>query len=184
MIEIKTVTEHTELAGIQQLQQVNLKKKLDPGEATSEGFVTAEYSIDFLETMHAASPSIIAKDGDEVVGYALVALTAIRDHHDLLADLFNVIDRTLYHGLLLKDAKYVIVGQLCVAKNYRGMGLVDQMYGHFKKCLSNRYDYCITDVASENTRSLKAHQKAGFQVIDSLSYGGISWDIVLWDWTV
>jgi L-amino acid N-acyltransferase YncA len=39
-------------------------------------------------------------------------------------------------------------------------------------------------VAKDNPRSLKAHQKKGFQVIDSLSYGGIGWDIVLWDWNV
>lgn len=184
MIEIKTVTDFTELAGIQKLQQENLRKQLGKEEAASEGFVTAEYSLAFLESMHRASPSIIAKDGDAVVGYALVALPSIREQHDLLADLFDVIDKKTYQNLLLKDARYVVVGQLCVAKQYRGLGLVYQMYAHFKKSLSNNYDYCITDVASDNPRSLKAHQKTGFRVIDSLSYGGISWDIVLWDWTV
>jgi hypothetical protein len=29
---------------------------------------------------------------------------------------------------------------------------------------------------------LKAHKKTGFQVIDELSFEGIGWDIVLWDW--
>jgi hypothetical protein len=56
------------------------------------------------------------------------------------------------------------------------------MYEYFKDCLSIQYDYCITDVASDNPRSLKAHLKTGFTVIDSLNYGGISWNIVLWDW--
>jgi L-amino acid N-acyltransferase YncA len=40
----------------------------------------------------------------------------------------------------------------------------------------------ITDVAQANTRSLNAHKKSGFQVIDTLVYAGIGWDIVLWDW--
>ena len=62
----------------------------------------------------------------------------------------------------------MVVGQLCVAKNYRGLGLVQQMYQHFKKSLSGEYDYCITDVAENNPRSLKVHLKTGFQVINTI----------------
>jgi L-amino acid N-acyltransferase YncA len=92
--------------------------------------------------MNSASPAIIAKDGDKVVGYALVATKDIRNGHDL----------------------------------------VQKLYGHFRDCLSKEYTYLITDIAQANARSLKAHQKRGFQVINELMYGGIKWDIVLWDW--
>jgi ribosomal protein S18 acetylase RimI-like enzyme len=184
MLTIKRVSTIAELAGIQKLQQINLKKNLEPAEAETEGFVLAEYTLAFLETMHRASPSVIAKNGEEVVGYALVALPAIRHQHDLLGDLFNTIDKTTYRHKLLKDAKYVVVGQLCVAKQFRGMGLVQQLYQFFKQVLEKDFDYCITDVAQDNPRSLKAHTKSGFQVVNTLVYGGVSWDIVLWDWTI
>jgi ribosomal protein S18 acetylase RimI-like enzyme len=182
MIIIKRVTEFSELEGIRKLQEDNLKKNLADDEAETEGFVTAEYSIEFLETLHKASPSIIAKEAEQVVGFALVAPKSVRNQHELLSDLFNCIDKITYHGLLLKDARYVVVGQLCVGKNYRGLGLVQQMYRHFKNSLAGEYDYCITDVAENNPRSLKAHVKTGFQVIDSIPYGGLNWNIVLWDW--
>jgi hypothetical protein len=39
----------------------------------------------------------------------------------------------------------------------------------------------VIAVAQENPRSLKAHKKTDFQVIDELNYGGIGWDIVLWN---
>jgi ribosomal protein S18 acetylase RimI-like enzyme len=184
MITIKRVTEHSELEGIKNLQQENLKMNLTDQESVTEGFVTAEYTMDFLEKMHMESPSIIAKDGKQVVGYALVSVQAIRQDHDLLSDLFNTVDQITYRHRLLKDCPYVIVGQLCVSKHYRGRGLVQQMYQHFKDNLSTVFDYCITDVAKNNPRSLKAHLKSGFQVIDTLYYGGLGWDIVLWDWTV
>ena len=182
MITIKRVTETAELEGIKLLQQENLKTNLTGEEILAEGFVTAEYSLDFLKIMHEAGPSIIAKDDELVIGYALVADKLIRHHHDLLADLFNTIDNTLYKGKLLKDTKYVVVGQLCVSKQYRGMGLVQQMYDHYRNCLSGQFDCCITDIAQGNPRSLKAHIKAGFQVISTLNFGGVKWDIVLWDW--
>jgi L-amino acid N-acyltransferase YncA len=62
------------------------------------------------------------------------------------------------------------------------MGLVQQLYRHFREVLSGEFDYCLTDIAQENARSLKAHLKTGFQVLDTLNYGGMIWDIVLWDW--
>jgi ribosomal protein S18 acetylase RimI-like enzyme len=132
--------------------------------------------------MHDVSPSIIAKDRDKVVGYALVATKEIRMGHDLIADLFNVIDTKSYKGQLLNEVNYVVVGQLCVAEAYRGQGLVKRLYDHYRDCLASEYDYLITDVAQANTRSLNAHKKSGFQVIDTLVYAGIGWDIVLWDW--
>ncbi len=182
MVSIKLVSDSIELEGIKKLQHQNLKNILSDSEIASQGFVTAEYSLEFLDKMHLAAPSVLAKDQDEVVGYALVSIHSIRAYHDLLADLFNCIDRSEYQGEKLAATKYVVVGQLCVAKEYRGMGIVDQMYQYFKKQYSKEFQYCITDIAQDNPRSLKAHLKTGFQVIDTLTYGGVSWDIVLWDW--
>lgn len=182
MIWIKLVSEFSELEGIKTLQEENLKKNLSAIEAEAEGFVTAEYSIEFLQTLHEKSPPVIAKDGSRVIGYALVAVKSIRDQHALLADLFHSIDEIVYKGRQLKNTDYVVVGQLCIAKEYRGLGLVQLMYQHFRSTLSDRFEYCLTDIAYNNPRSLKAHLKNGFIVVDTLHYGGISWDIVLWDW--
>ncbi len=182
MINIKRVTDYSELSGIQLLQQQNLRTNLSPEESSIEGFVTAEYSLAFLEKMHHAGPSIIAKEDELVVGYALVADKSIRHEHNLLAGLFDVIDETNFNGSQLKNVDYVVVGQLCVAKSFRGKGLVNQMYDYYKNCLVSNFQYCITDIAQENVRSLKAHLKTGFEVINTLDYGGKKWDIVLWKW--
>ena len=132
--------------------------------------------------MNASSSAIIAKDGDKVVGYALVVTKDIRKGHKLIEGLFDAIDACEYNGKLLRDVNYVVVGQLCVAKEYRGQDLVQKLYGHFRDCLSIEFTYLVTDVAKANVRSLKAHKKRGFQVINELTYGGFGWDIVLWDW--
>jgi len=179
---IKRVTDLEELIGIKDLQALNLKKNIDSETALTQGFLTAEYTLEYLNAMHDVSPSIIAKDRDKVVGYALVATKEIRNGHDLIADLFNVIDTKSYKGQLLKEVNYVVVGQLCVAEAYRGKGLVKKMYDYYRDCLSSEYEYLITDVAQANTRSLNAHKKSDFQVIDTLVYDGVRFDLVLWDW--
>lgn len=181
-LQVKLVTTPEEVISIKALQNLNLRVNISHEEAASEGFLTAAYTMEYLEAMNADAPSVIAKAGDEVVGYAMVTTKALRDGHELMADLFNTIDRTPYKDCLLGEVDYVVVGQLCVAKAFRGMGLVQRMYNHFRDCYAGRYAYLVTDVAQANARSLKAHQKTGFQVIDTLTYGGIGWDIVLWDW--
>jgi hypothetical protein len=182
MVSIKLVSNEEELKGIQTLQQQNLRKNLSEKEAEEQGFLMAEYSIDFLQKMHDAAPSVIAVSEGKVVGYSLVALKSIREEHPLLADLFKTIDQLQFQSKDLSRLNYVVVGQLCVGKGFRGIGLVDSMYQYYKDCYAKEYQYLITDVAKANQRSLKAHKKTGFQVIDELSFEGIGWDIVLWDW--
>lgn len=183
-VEVTRVSNPSEIIGIRDLQALNLKQNITADEAIEQGFLTAAYTIEYLEEMNAASPSIIAKDGEKIVGYALVATKDIRKGHDLIEGLFDAIDACEYNGKLLRDVKYVVVGQLCVAKEYRGQDLVQKLYGHFRDCLSNEFTYLVTDVAKANVRSLKAHKKRGFQVINELMYGGFGWDIVLWDWKI
>ncbi len=179
---IKRVSHYEELLGIKELQTSNLKSLLTETEIEKEGFVTAEYSIPFLERMNALQPSIIAKEGDRVVGYALVATKALYGSHDLLDDLFRQIDKQTFKGVSLQQTNYVVVGQLCVAKSHRGLGVVQKMYDFYRQELSDQYTYLITDVVDQNPRSVKAHLKAGFEIIGSLDYGGSRWHIVLWDW--
>ena len=181
-VKVTRVSSPNEIIGIRDLQALNLKQNITAEEAIEQGFLTAAYTIEYLQEMNVSSPSIIAKDGDKVVGYALVATKDIRKGHDLIEGLFDAIDACEYNRKLLRDVNYVVVGQLCVAKEYRGQDLVQKLYGHFRDCLSNEFTYLVTDVAKANVRSLKAHKKRGFQVINELTYGGFGWDIVLWDW--
>jgi ribosomal protein S18 acetylase RimI-like enzyme len=180
MITLQLVKTQEEMKGVLTLQQANLRKNISLEEAETQGFLMAEYDLDFLKLLNQQSPGIIAKDGEKVVGYSLVALPETARQHPLLADLVQNIERCIFEGKPVEN--YAIVAQLCVSKEYRGQDLVQKLYGSFRDHYANRYTYCVTDVAQANQRSLKAHQKRGFQVIDTLEYGGIGWNIVLWDW--
>lgn len=179
MLQIKLVSTDIEIEQIKLLQEKNLRQNISDQEADSQGFLTASYTMEYLKKMNASFPSVIAKDGDKIVGYAMVTTHEVKEGHDLLKDLFNNIERCSYEGRLLKGTRFVVVGQLCVAKEYRGQDLVTRMYDFFADAVKEQYEYMATDVDCDNHRSLKAHAKAGFQVIDSLIYGGKKWDIVI-----
>ena len=84
MVHIKTVSSHEELVGIKKLLEANLKQNLSPEERASQGFVTCDYSIEFLTTIQQKHPSIIAVDQGEVVGYALVVTRDSKHLHPLI----------------------------------------------------------------------------------------------------
>ncbi len=181
-MHIKRVSSIEEIDQIKILQNQNLQTNLEEEEIQKEGFLTAQFSIEFLELMHRDSPSIIAVDKGEVIGYVLVTTKAVLGHHPLIDDLFSNVDKQIYGGKSLEDIPYVLSGQLCVSKSYRGQGLAKQLYTFFKSSYSDNYSYCITDIDLKNPRSLQAHIKTGFKIIDTSTYGGSQWHIVLWDW--
>ena len=183
MVSIKLAQEVTELEGILALQRRNLKRCLSESEAEEQGFLIAEYDLAYLQQMQAQRPSVVAVDNGRVVGYALVVTQEVRKGLPFISDLFDEIDQTFYQGKPLAGTDYVVVGQLCVDKDYRGQGLVDRLYGCFRQSLEGCYRCAVTDIARANRRSLKAHQTVGFEVIHAIEYGGLTWDVVLWDWS-
>lgn len=183
MISVKLAGNDSELEGILALQRLNLRRNLAATEAAREGFLTAEYTLEYLRKMNQEEPSVIAVAEDQVVGYALAATQPIREGNPLLADLFRQIDLLHFNGEPLRQTNYVVVGQLCVAKAFRGIGLVRRLYGQFRHSMQTRFRYAITDVARDNRRSLEAHRRTGFQTIHSITFEGLQWEVVLWDWT-
>jgi Acetyltransferase (GNAT) family len=184
-VTITRVASDADVQGILDLQQKNLKKNISIEIADSQGFVTVEHTFEVLKKMNDASPSIIAKDGETVVGYAIVMLPEFRKAIPVLEGLFEAIEQLSFKNKPMTAYRYVVIGQLCVGEGYRGIGLVNSLYNYYKKSLENDFDFCITDISSKNPRSRKAHEKVGFQVVKSF-FDDISqetWDIVLWDWT-
>jgi RimJ/RimL family protein N-acetyltransferase len=61
-------------------------------------------------------------------------------------------------------------------------GLVERLYAEHRRRMSPHFDLMITDIDRENPRSLRAHERAGFEVIDEYrGDDGQQWLIVVMD---
>ena len=74
------------------------------------------------------------------------------------------------------------MGQVCIAAAYRGQGVFDMLYKKHKEIFSGKYDVVITDIATRNTRSLRAHARVGFKTIATYTDELDEWAVVVWDW--
>lgn len=165
-----------ELNQILVLQQKNALDAVSSIERQGEGFVTVSHTYEILKLMNDACPHIIAKDGDLVVGYALVMLKEFRDKISVLSGMFETAAE------LLGDKKYLAMGQICISKAYRKQGIFRGMYDFYKEELQNEYDCLLTEVATNNPRSLNAHLNIGFEVLKTKVINGVSWESICWDW--
>lgn len=104
-------------------------------------------------------------------------LASFRNEIEILISMFDKIDK-----LIPKDKNYVVMGQICVDKNYRKQGIFRGMYDFYKKELSTEYDYLVTEVSVLNKRSMMAHEFIGFKTIETYTSNEIIWNIISWDW--
>ena len=181
-VDIKLCSSYEEILQIKSLQNLNLKCNIGETEAKAEGFVTAIYSCDFLKVMSDSTPAILATNNGVVVGYLLAVNRDTALKHDLLKKIVIVSDEVILKYPTLANTNYIIVGQLCIDKEYRGLGLVNRMYELYYETYHVQYNYCITDIAVNNPRSMKAHLKCGFKAMERLDHGGELFDLVIWDW--
>ncbi len=171
-----------ELQQILDLQWVNLPQNLSQEEAKEQGFVTVHHNLNILSAMNRQYQHVIAKDGEKVVGYTLVMLKEFGDKIPILLPFFEKINRLTYRGELLRHVSYFVMGQVCIDKNYRSKGIFSGLYLQMKKEMSDHFKYVITEIATRNTRSIRAHEKVGFGTIHIYSTKEEEWAIVGWDW--
>lgn len=181
---ITTVQSDDDVRGILALQQKNLKTNLTLEQIQSQGFLTVEHKFSVLKAMNDAQPSVIVKDGDIVVAYCLAMLPQFRNDVPELIALFDTIDEIDFESQTLKDFKYVVMGQVCVGEGYRGMGFFDGMYQKLREELSAKFELCVTDISTNNSRSLKAHARVGFIPVKDFNDATLDevWRVVVWNW--
>ncbi len=172
-----------ELQQILQLQQQNLRQHVDEAQMKSQGFVTLQHDLKILQQMHELAPSIIIKDHNQVVAYALTMLRECRQLIPDLESMFASLDKLYWNNKPLNDYRFYVMGQVCIARPYRGKGLFDELFRHHKKIYQSQFDLFMTEIATRNTRSVRAHEKVGFKTIHTHRDELDEWVVVGWDWT-
>lgn len=167
-----------ELQQILDLQQANLRLTRSVEEEKDQGFVTVQHDMDLLSSMNNVAQHVIAKDGEQVVGYALAMTRDFKQKVPILAPMFDLLDNLVVDGLRIGDTDYIVMGQVCVDKEYRGKGIFQGLYKYYFETLRPQFGCVITEIAARNTRSLKAHLGVGFKVIYEYTEEGFE------DWIV
>jgi L-amino acid N-acyltransferase YncA len=109
---------------------------------------------------------------------------AYKSSYPVLKAFFDLFDHIEYEGKPVSSWHYLVIGQACIDKNYRGKGMLKKLYAAFSNQLSGKYDFAISEIATRNLRSMNAHKRLGFTVVHEYTGpDGVRWSVVILDWT-
>lgn len=167
-------TTREDLEQILRLQALNHLTRVSEETKEQEGFVTVRHTYDILEKMHLKCPHIIAKEGEHLAGYALCMHPQFGPDIEVLRPMFREIV-----NVVPKNLPYMVMGQVCVAREYRKKGVFRKLYQTMSDYLRPKYRAIITEVDERNTRSLGAHYAIGFTDLISYTSGGQDWRLIV-----
>lgn len=173
MITYHLAATKDELQQILDLQHKNLYQNISEEERKQEGFLTVSHDLNFLIEMNNKVQHIIAKHNDKVVAYALSMHPDFGNRIEILKPMFVKINENIE-----EQTNYIVMGQICIDKLYRGKGIFRNLYKTMQKSLKNKFDYIITEVDKKNTRSINAHQAIGFKEIVAYNANNQDWSLI------
>ena len=176
-----TASTEDELQQILALQRTNHSSTLvGSPKKLSDGFVTVMHTLGLLTQMNKAVPQVIARDEDKVIGYALVMLKSFASMIPILQPMFDRLATITYGGVSITDYKFYVMGQICIDERYRGRGVFDSLYNKHKELLQSDYELCVTSVSTRNQRSMRAHERVGFETVNTFVDSTDEWNILVW----
>ena len=103
MITLGKVESNNDLLQIRQLNQNNLKKNLTEEDKLEHGFLTLNYNLDLLKSVNKIEKSIVARDNELVIGYAIVINKSVYGLNNLFDDLIDRLNLLTFNSKKLKN---------------------------------------------------------------------------------
>src|SRR5262245_47837307 len=180
MTKIDVASSDQHFQQILALQERYHTRYLSAEAQAQEGFVFAQHSVSLLRRMAAELPQAVALVDTLVVGYCLSLPLSLCNELPSLAPMFDQFSRCIYRGHPLYDLSFFVGVQVCVDRAHRGRVLLARLYDHVRESVHTKYDLCVTEIATRNQISVRAHEKMGFEPISTYSDDREEWIIVAW----
>lgn len=155
----------SDISAIQTLFWANLRSNLTPAQAQRSGFVVVEYPDWLLRAMMSLEPLLVVRDGDTLAGYLYPIPDYYRYIFPAFRERFAMMDEIIYQGKRLSELRFMKLGQVVIAEEYKGKGVFKLLYEELRRRYSGQYKLVVTRIGSANPRSLAGHQKLGFQFL-------------------
>lgn len=143
-------------AAILRLQSANFIANLS-AEERKGGFLSAQFTPEQTARIAEDLGTMLAVVGAQVAGF----LCAFRNEFDtgspVIAKMLESYDRFSFRGRRLTDFSSYVYGPVCIAREYRGRGLLRGLYEAQKRSLAGQFELGVAFVSRDNPHSLNAH---------------------------
>jgi hypothetical protein len=141
---------------ILQLQSENYIANLTEAERKS-GFLSAEFSLEQTARIAEDLGTTVAIVDGRVVGFLCAFRNEFSTGSAVIAEMLRAYPRFRFEGRRLSAFISYLYGPVCIARGYRGQGLLRGLYQAQKKGLAGQFEVGVAFVSRTNPHSLRAH---------------------------
>jgi len=148
-----------------------------------DGFVTTQFSRELLsELIDDENGLFIAKDGDRIISYVMAASWTYCSKWPMFQYMIERLHEVEFLDTNLNTKNSYQYGPICIDKEYRGSGVLENIFDFARKEMNKRYPILVTFVNKKNPRSVKAHvEKLGLEVVMEFEYNNNSYIELVYD---
>jgi hypothetical protein len=172
------VAEAADAPAIAELANQNTYQQLS-AEARAGGFLTGNFSVPALQAMLASVPGQVAYRQQELVGFVVNSRLPAERYPPLVQQISALLPGLHYRQRPVAEYAWFFYGPVLVKDEYRGQGLLRQLFEANQRALAGRYEVGVAFIAAENAASLHIHtQKLGLEPVGELTFEGVAYVIL------
>jgi hypothetical protein len=160
------------------LQAVNHIRNLSL-EERKQGFLSAEFSPAQVAAIAQDLGITVAVSAGELAGFLCAFRKEFNHGSPVIAKMLDSYDRAEFEGRRLSAYASYIYGPVCIARAFRGKGLLRGLYEAQLNLLAGQFDLGVAFVSRDNPHSLNAHVIGlGMKEAGEFQLGGSSYVIL------
>lgn len=165
-----------DIDGVLRLQEKYLYRNLNEAERQN-GFVTTPFTTEQIEEIVDQTGLFVAADEyGTIVAYAFAGSWKYFEQWEIFNYMVSRFPNLEFNGNKITTENSFQYGPICIREDFRGTGLLHQIFEEMRKELLKKYPISVTFINKINAVSTKAHtQKLGWKIIDAFQFNDNSY---------
>lgn len=140
------------------LQSANYVGNLTEAER-QQGFLSAQFTAEQTALIAEDLGTTVALVGGQIAGFVCAFRKEFPTGSPVIAQMLSSYDTLRFEDRPLSSFASYIYGPVCIARAYRGRGLLRGLYETQRSGLAGKFDIGVAFVSRSNPHSLSAHTK-------------------------
>lgn len=175
------VAKSTDIDGIVVLQELYLVSNLSQEEKES-GFVTTRFTREQLTEIIRQEGLFTAKDENKIIAYIFGGSWNFFNQWPIFNHMTSLFPNLSFLDFDITTTNSFQYGPICIAKKYRGKGLINLFFEFMRIHMVKKYPLSLTFINKTNIPSTKAHiEKLKWCIIDEFQFNNNNYFILAYD---
>ena len=155
------------------LQNENLAGTISDAEKR-DGYVSVAWNEEQIESANKDIAVVVCKYDSGIAGYVIATTNNFNLRFPLLKHMMSLYATTMFMGHPLSEYRSFIYGPVCVARTFRGTGVLEGLFHELLQLseIITCYDTGVAFIEKNNRRSIQAHTRnLGMKKLRSFTFG-------------